>query len=64
MEKAKEIASELEALKVAKVTVARRADNKIPVIKCEEIDFEKLLNAALQKDGKTSAKNTEFIATF
>lgn len=64
MEKAKEIASELEALKVAKITVARRADNKIPVIKCEEIDCEKLVNAALQKDGKTSSKNTEFVAMF
>lgn len=64
MEKAKEIASELEALKVAKITVARRADNKIPVIKCEEIDCEKLVNVALQKDGKTSSKNSEFVATF
>ncbi|HFY0601648.1 TPA: Fic family protein [Legionella pneumophila] len=64
MEKAKEIASELETLKVAKITLARRADNKIPVIKCEEIDCEKLVNAALQKDGKTSSKNAEFVAMF
>jgi prophage maintenance system killer protein len=52
MESAKTIASQLESIKAAKVTLSRRSDNKIPVIKCEEIDYQKLINAAARVDDK------------
>lgn len=52
MENAKKIASELESNKAAKVTLTRRSDNKTPVIKCEDIDYQKLINAATRVDDK------------
>ncbi|WP_019216423.1 hypothetical protein [Legionella tunisiensis] len=63
MEKAKEIASKLESTKAAKVTLSRRADNKIPVIKCEDIDCQKLINATHRVDDKRLAKNEDFAVT-
>lgn len=52
MENAKKIASELESNKAAKVTLTRRSDNKTPVIKCEDIDYQQLINAATRVDDK------------
>ncbi|ASQ46057.1 Fic family protein [Legionella clemsonensis] len=60
MKKAKEIACHIESTKTTKVTLSRRADNKIPVIKCEDIDYQKLINAADLVDDEKLSKDKGF----
>lgn len=54
MQKARKAASKLEQTKALRVTVAPRLDNKIPVLKCENIDYQKLTRFSGQNEVKTS----------
>lgn len=46
MKEAKKIASKLESCNFARVTVSLRVDTKTPAIKCENIDYQKLIMLA------------------